>query len=182
MLRGNYTYTYNHCAPLLADLFISLFVPTNTYVILGYLTKNGKKLAKSLGLQQTKVTLWMQELPIIPRHLRSQPFFVGFVLCNRLFLGSVLWIMVWPFVPFILAILFSVLDFFNAFMFQKYCFSLICRDYHHFNLILCCTVQWWYVLSLKITILVLPIVVLLNGWTLSNVVFLYPYVMIILPY
>ena len=54
VLRGNYAYTYNHCAPLLADLFISLFVPTNTYVILGYLTKNGKKLAKSLGLQQTK--------------------------------------------------------------------------------------------------------------------------------
>jgi hypothetical protein len=107
---------------------------------------------------------------------------VGFVLCDRLFLGSVLWIMVWPFVPFILAIVLSVLDCFNAFMFQKYCFSLICRDYHHFNLLLCCTVQWWYFLSLKITILVLPIVVLLNGWTLSNVVFLYPYVMIILPY
>jgi hypothetical protein len=54
VLRGNYTYTYTHCAPLLADLFISLFVPTKIYFILGYLTKNGKKLAKSLGLQQTK--------------------------------------------------------------------------------------------------------------------------------
>ena len=54
VLRGNYTYTYTHCAPLLADLFISLFVPAKTYFILGYLTKKGKKLAKSLGLQQTK--------------------------------------------------------------------------------------------------------------------------------
>jgi ethanolamine utilization microcompartment shell protein EutS len=54
VLRGNYTYTYTNRAPLLADLFISLFVPTKTYFILGYLTKNGKKLAKSLGLQQTK--------------------------------------------------------------------------------------------------------------------------------
>ena len=43
-----------NCAPLLADLFISVFVPTKTYFILGHLTKNGKKLAKSLGLQQTK--------------------------------------------------------------------------------------------------------------------------------
>ena len=43
-----------NCAPLLADLFISLFVPTKTYFILRNLTKNGKKLAKSLGLQQTK--------------------------------------------------------------------------------------------------------------------------------
>jgi ethanolamine utilization microcompartment shell protein EutS len=41
-----------NCAPLLADLFISVFVPTKSYFILGHLTKNGKKLAKSLGLQQ----------------------------------------------------------------------------------------------------------------------------------
>jgi hypothetical protein len=41
-----------NCAPLLADLFISVFVPTKTYFILGNLTKNGKKLAQSLGLQQ----------------------------------------------------------------------------------------------------------------------------------
>ena len=41
-----------NCAPLLADLFISVFVPTKTYFILRNLTKNGKKLAKSLGLQQ----------------------------------------------------------------------------------------------------------------------------------
>jgi ethanolamine utilization microcompartment shell protein EutS len=41
-------------APLLADLLISVFVPAKTYFILGHLTKNGKKLAKSLGLQQTK--------------------------------------------------------------------------------------------------------------------------------
>ena len=34
-----------NCVPLLADLFISVFVPAR---------KNGKKLAKSLGLQQTK--------------------------------------------------------------------------------------------------------------------------------
>jgi len=43
-----------NCIPLLADLFISVFVPAKTYFILGHLTKNGKKLAKSLGLQQTK--------------------------------------------------------------------------------------------------------------------------------
>jgi len=39
-----------NCIPLLADLFISVFVPAKTYFILGHLTKNGKKLAKSLGL------------------------------------------------------------------------------------------------------------------------------------
>ena len=43
-----------NCAPLLADLLISVFVPAKTYFILGHITKNGKKLAKSLGLQQTK--------------------------------------------------------------------------------------------------------------------------------
>jgi hypothetical protein len=41
-----------NCAPLLADLFISVFVPTKIYFILGNLTKNGRKLAKLLGLQQ----------------------------------------------------------------------------------------------------------------------------------
>ena len=43
-----------NCAPLLADILISVFVPAKTYFILGHLTKNGRKLAKSLGLQQTK--------------------------------------------------------------------------------------------------------------------------------
>ena len=43
-----------NCAPLLADLLISVFVPAKIYFILGHLTKNGKNLAKSLGLQQTK--------------------------------------------------------------------------------------------------------------------------------
>ena len=114
----------------------------------------------------------MQELSILPGHLRSPPFLVGFVLCDLLCLGSVLWIMVWPFVPFILAIVLSVLDCFNAFMFQKYCFSLICQDYAHFNLLLCCTVQWWYFLSLEVAILVLPIVALLNGCTLSIYIYI----------
>jgi hypothetical protein len=36
----------------------------------------------------------MQELSILPGHLRSPPFLVGFVLCDLLCLGSVLWIMV----------------------------------------------------------------------------------------
>ena len=39
-----------NCALLLADLLISVFVPAQIYFILGHLTKNGKKLAKSLGL------------------------------------------------------------------------------------------------------------------------------------
>jgi hypothetical protein len=43
-----------NCARLLADLFISVFAPAKRYFILGHLTKNGKKLAKSLGLQQNQ--------------------------------------------------------------------------------------------------------------------------------
>ena len=123
----------------------------------------------------------MQELSIFPGHLRSHPFLVGFVLCDLLCLGSMLWIMVWPFVLFILAIVLSVLGCFNAFMLQKYCFSLICRDYAHFYLLLCCTVQRWYFFSLKIAILVLPIEVLLNGWTLSNVSFYIPMLWLFYP-
>jgi len=157
VLRGNYTYTYTNCAPLLAGLFISFFVPTKTYFILGHITKNGKTLAKSLGLQQIKSNA-MDAGAIYPYgHLRSHPFSVGFVLCDLLCLGSMLWMMLWPFVLFILAIMLSVLGCFNALMFQKYCFSLICRDYAHFNLLLCCTIQWWYFISLKIAILVPPL-------------------------
>jgi glucan phosphoethanolaminetransferase (alkaline phosphatase superfamily) len=105
----------------------------------------------------------MQELSILPGHLRSPLLLVGFVLWDLVCLGSVLLIMVWPFVLFILAIVLSVLDCFNAFMFQKYCFSLICLNYDNFNLLLCCTVQWWYFFSFKIAIRVLPIIVVFNG-------------------
>jgi hypothetical protein len=41
-------------APLIANLLISVFVPTKTDFILGHLTASGKQLAKSLGLQQNK--------------------------------------------------------------------------------------------------------------------------------
>jgi len=64
--------------------------------------------------------------------MRSPPFLVGFVFGDLLCLGNVLWIMVWSFVLFILAIVFYFLDFFNVLMLQKYCFSLICRDYDNF--------------------------------------------------
>jgi len=37
-------------APLLADWFSAVSVPTKTNFILGDLTKNGKNLAKSLGV------------------------------------------------------------------------------------------------------------------------------------
>jgi len=53
-----------------------------------------KKLAKSLGLQQNTSNVWMQEFSILPGHLRSPPFLVGFVLWDLLCLSSVLLIMV----------------------------------------------------------------------------------------
>ena len=81
----------------------------------------------------------MQELPSGAPDIT--PVFVGFALRDLLCLGCGLWIMIYSFVLLILAIMFSVLDCFNAFMLQKYCFSLICRDYDHFNLLLGCTVQ-----------------------------------------
>ena len=37
-------------APLIANLLISVFVPTKTDFIQGHLTTNGKQLPKSLGL------------------------------------------------------------------------------------------------------------------------------------
>jgi hypothetical protein len=94
VLRGNYTYTYTNRASLLADLFISLFAPTKTYFILVYLMKNGKKLAKSLGLQQTKSNAMDAGTTYHSGAPEITTIFVGFVLCDRLFLGSVLWIMV----------------------------------------------------------------------------------------
>ena len=170
--------------PLHANLLISVFVPTKTYFILGHLTTNGKQLAKSLGLQKNKHTPWMthvmQEL-YRSEHIISPPFSFRFVFGDLLCLGSVLWIMVCPFVLFMLAIVLSVLDCFNVFMLQTYRFSLRYRDYDNFYLLFGCTVQWWHFFSLKIAILILPILVLFNGCRLNNFVFIYPYVMIILP-
>ena len=58
------------------------------------MTKNGKTLAKSLGLQQTKSNA-MDAGTIYPSGAPEiTPILVGFVLCDLLCLGSMLWMMV----------------------------------------------------------------------------------------
>jgi hypothetical protein len=55
------------------------------------------------------VPLSAQELPTLPEHLSSPPVFSGFVLLDLKVYMYVLWIVVRPFVLFLLAIVLSVL-------------------------------------------------------------------------